>query len=786
MSSQFSTGYTSNIMFYSVETLAALIMAAVTNRLPIPAIIGYGLFHIIILCILYRGPKRKKPISEMAHIRLQCIAFIFTHIVLSIAFDSAQTFIYAMILSSVAMFIFLDRRAIKFNMILSLVIIIIVAAFVGYFTGSKQTMFAFTVGTVVLFIMNWIILSMTNMINFQNRKSMEQERSLDDMLRVVEAKCDEARDATRSKTNFLASMSHEIRTPINAVIGMNEIILRESNEESILGYASDAKTAAESLLGIINDILDITKIEAGKLTLNPVECRLGSLINDVYNLIRFKAETKALDFRVVADETLPSVIFCDDIRLKQILINLLTNAVKYTPEGKVTLEIKRVEEGGIFFSVKDTGIGIKEEDLHKLFNAFERIEESRNRSIEGTGLGINITTSLLTKFGSKLEVKSEYGKGSEFFFTIRPKVINSDPLGKMELNSGSHAHSSYAVGYTAPDAHILVVDDNLMNRKVFTNLLKGTKLRISEAASGKEALVKTSETKFDIIFMDHMMPEMDGIQTFDAIRKQDNNPNRDAPVIALTANAIAGAKEFYLDAGFTDFLSKPIDPVKLDSMIYNLLDKRLICPPDDTAPVVTEVKAQLELPIIEGIDWMCARAHLNDDDILLDTIRLFHSAIDRDANELDEYFKDINIEGLLNSYRVKVHSMKSSAGMIGIVQLSGMAMELEKAARNENIAVIKAMHPIFIERWRSYRELLSELVQTDEGDKLNSEEHSAEIEDIIMKIRSAAEEMNVDLLDEMSAELDKYSFPEDKAQKVEEIKGRILNFEIELLMDCSL
>lgn len=784
------TGYRCNLVFYIAECIVAFIMMLAFRRLPLPAVIVFVVFVLSTCALLFRG-KKKHPLNPKMHMRLQCLFFVIVNLFLSTAFDSAQVFIYGLCFASVVNFVFIDTKQAQFQLWVSMLMVILIAGYVGVYTGSQQTMLVYTFGAVMLFVMNWVIVSVTNILSFQNRKSFEQERSLDDLLKVVEAKCVEAQEATRSKSRFLANMSHEIRTPINSVIGMNEMILRESGEKEICDYASEVKNAAESLLSIINDILDITKIEEGRLTLVTVKYSLDDLISDVNNLIKFRAEAKNLQFEIAADSSLPSVLLGDDIHLKQILTNLLTNAVKYTHKGSVRLGIT-MQEDGIRFSVKDTGIGIKQEDISRLFNAFDRIEETRNRSIEGTGLGLNITYSLLKMLGSELQVESVYGKGSEFFFVLRQEIVDATPIGELNL-ARTHKHENYSADFEAPDAKILVVDDNDINRKVFIKLLKKTRVSISEAASGAEAVRMTLQTAFDLIFMDHMMPEMDGVETFKMIRADKENPCCGTPVIALTANAVMGAEEYYQSEGFDGFLSKPIEPKRLEKTMFSMLDKRLLQEPSmavqEQFTEIPEPKAEeavvAELPNIEGINWGYARFHLKDDELLMETIELFSMAMEADASELDGYFEKLDTDSGLDSYRIKVHSMKSSSALLGIFALSGMALELEKAAKASDCDTIRAMHPIFIRRWLSYCEPIRALVSSD-GPKKSAAENMREIYGIFAQIRCAAEEMDVDLLDEMSARLNEYSFEDELAEKITEVQSMILNFEVEKLVDYQI
>ena len=389
--------------------------------------------------------------------------------------------------------------------------------------------------------------------------------------------------ANSAKSTFLANMSHEMRTPINAIIGMNEMILRETQEGGTKEHAIDIKNAAQILQSLISDVLDLSKIESGKMEIIPEEYQLSSFINDLVNMTAIRANAKNLELKVEVDPGLPSAYFGDDVRIRQVMTNLLTNAVKYTNEGSVTLTVKRifVDDGLAIlrFSVADTGVGIKQEDMSKLYAAFERIEEEQHRNEEGTGLGMSISASLLELMGSKIQLESEYGKGSRFFFDLEQRILNPEPIGDFRESIKQQAKEySYTAHFTAPDAKILVVDDNAINRKVFIGLLKKTKVRVTEAASGKECLELVRERPFDLIFLDHMMPEMDGVETLQHMKEMPEEENKcsKTPVIILTANAIAGAKEEYLKKGFDEYLSKPIDTGKLEEMIYNMLPKELV------------------------------------------------------------------------------------------------------------------------------------------------------------------------------------------------------------------
>lgn len=607
------------------------------------------------------------------------------------------------------------------------------------------------------------------------------------LVKLLEKETKRADVANQAKTNFLANMSHEIRTPINAVLGMNEMILRESKERTVKEYAKDVQGAAKSLLSIINDILDITKIEAGKLTIIPAEYAFSSMVHDVTNMISFKARAKELDFKVMIDEKIPSVLRGDDVRIRQILVNLLNNAVKYTHEGEITLEAgllpcEQENTVRISFVVRDTGIGIKDEDIQKLSIPFERIEEKRNRNIEGTGLGMNITMQLLALLDSKLKIKSEYGIGSEFSFVLSQEIINPEPIGKLgEQIRAENSEYDYQTYFEAPEAKILVVDDNEMNRKVFCSLLKDTKMQIAEAASGKECIEKVKKTAFHIIFIDHMMPEMDGIETLKVMKKMEDYPSKDTPVVILTANAIVGAREQYLAEGFQAFLSKPIDFQKLEAIIWELLDKKLIHHVKRTVLQEEEISINTsELPMIDGLDWGYAAMHFRDEETMLKTVKLFAASIEYEAKELETLYLENEQPESIKKYCTKVHSMKSSAAIIGIIPLAGMAKVLEDAARNNECDVINQMTPFFLKKWRKYKEHLKEFSDTPSGTK-SPTEYWEQVEEIFSEIKEAATDMDIDALDGALAKLEEYKFEGEQAESFEEIKKAIINLDLTFL-----
>lgn len=382
--------------------------------------------------------------------------------------------------------------------------------------------------------------------------------------------------ASESKSKFLANMSHEIRTPINTVIGMNEMILRESKDETINEYALNVKSASQMLLGLVNDILDFSKIEAGKIQLVEEDYHISSVIKDTILNNEERLSNKDLLLNLDIDEGLPKVLCGDELRIKQILNNLLSNAAKYTERGSVTLTVKGIREEdtfNLFIAVKDTGIGIKQEDIEQLFDSFQRLELKKNRSIEGSGLGLNITNQLVRIMGGTIKVESEYGKGSCFTVQIPQQVVDDTPLGKFNQSWVEEDFAGQDDDYLyAPKANVLAVDDNSMNLKVIKALLRRSEVKLDLAESGTECLQMTKNKKYDIILMDHMMPEPDGIQTLHMIRKDMENMNRTTKMVVFTANAIEGCKEQYLKEGFVDYLSKPVKVEALEKVLKRHLD----------------------------------------------------------------------------------------------------------------------------------------------------------------------------------------------------------------------
>ncbi|MDY2847959.1 MAG: cache domain-containing protein [Oscillospiraceae bacterium] len=508
---------------------------------------------------------------------------------------------------------------------------------------------------------------------------------------------DKAINADKAKNNFLANMSHEIRTPINAVLGMNEMIMRESDEPQIVEYAANIQSAGRTLLSIINDILDLSKIESGKMEIVPVEYDVSSLVNDIVNMIRVRAEKKELRFIPEIDEKIPSVLFGDDVRLRQIITNILTNAVKYTPEGYVRLKmtVVQIQDGMLRLevSVSDTGIGIKEEDMDKLFTSFQRLDQEKNRSIEGTGLGLTIVAQLLKMMGSELNVSSVYGVGSTFSFTVEQRIVNAEPMGNYEQRFKASADSiSDNSSKTAPDVRILVVDDNETNLLVAKSLLKRTLAKVETASSGKACIELLKTNIYDIVFLDHMMPEMDGIETLKKIKEEQLGVG--TVFVALTANAIHGAKQTYLEAGFDDYLSKPFTGHDIEKCLFGHISRDMIKISEDDGDVSDEEDTG-SADVGSELDIEKALAALDGgEDAYMDAVYDFCDNNRCNDLELDYNFKDIK------SYRVNLEKAAEDADAVGLTELADAASKLINAAENNDIGYISANHAGFIKLYR--------------------------------------------------------------------------------------
>lgn len=719
--------------------------------------------------------------------------------------------------------------------------------------------------------------------------------------------------AAKMKTDFLANMSHEIRTPMNAVIGMAEMALREDIPNSARDYIIQIKSAGRALLAIINDILDYSKIESGKMDIIPVEYDIMTLFNDVTNISMTRLVDKDVELDLDIMPDVPNVLFGDNIRIRQILINLTNNAIKFTKTGVIRIIVTFDREGDmngtLKVSVSDTGIGIKKEDINKIFESFQQVDSTRNREVEGTGLGLAICQNLLRLMSGTLSVTSEYEKGTTFTFTIPQMIVDSSnamvvkktdkiiavnmfsnkilkdiftrdserlginvidllkdieledlydsikkdnkdselfiffekeritfkrkkfikehpdviailvtdfisetkqslpnmfvikkPLSAMKLSmiynrekisfvdSGEKGED---IDFTAPDAWVLIVDDNVVNIKVAEGLLEPLKLNIDTAISGKEAITKTKERRYDIVFMDHMMPEMDGIAATKIIRRM-RHDYADVPIIALTANAIGNVREMFLNAGMNDFIPKPIEVRTLLTKVKHWL------PSEKIVTLTEEQKKQIEIekeirqlqhdivnqPVntieLYDLDTDAAIRLLGSEKLFWSVLKEYYRVIKSKADVIQKYFNEHDWQ----AYTIEVHALKSSSKQIGAGDLSNMAFELEKAGKEGNINYIIEHNRECLDKYLSYEPIFAPYFEEKESDKKTKGNiDKDELMDTLSRMKEALDNLDIDAMEDLCNDLEAYIYPDDQAELLKKLKDAVANIDVDVCLD---
>ena len=599
------------------------------------------------------------------------------------------------------------------------------------------------------------------------------------LIKQIEEEKKKADEANQAKSIFLSNMSHEIRTPMNAIVGMTEILLRTDLTVEQKDYLINIKRSGNALVSIINDILDISKIEAGKMELVEDVYETRHVIDDIYMLIQTRIGDKPIDLIVDVDKNVPAFLYGDEGRLRQIVINLLNNAVKFTERGYVRLAVKSNPAEGddikLFISVSDSGQGIRKEDRERLFQAFEQVDKKKNKGKEGTGLGLAISSQLIAMMGGKLEVKSEYGKGSEFYFTIYQKQVSDEQAGRVDNDEN-------IMNFTAPDAEILLVDDNEINRKVAVGLLQPLQMNIDLAEDGRRAIYMMQKKKYDLVFMDHLMPVMNGVEATRELRKSANGYMKNVPIIALSANAMKENLEEFKDAGMNAFVAKPIDMKQICKVLREWLPEEMIIVQEEDFLTQNRHAAEEEgkgLPQIEGIDTAEGIKNIGSRTAFEKMLGEYYKTIETKAVKIENYLADERIR----EYTIEVHALKSASRMIGALELSEQFRQLEEWGNSGCAEKLNAETPDVLSVYRGFKSLLEPYARINEEDKKD-----AGIDEICMYLeglQEAAAGFDLDTADAAMAELEKCRIPEECIPMMEELRVLVADVAMEEVISIT-
>ena len=628
----------------------------------------------------------------------------------------------------------------------------------------------------------FVLDDMTDTVNYT--KQIEDER-------------DRADRANAAKSNFLSNMSHEIRTPMNAVVGMTDIMLRNNPSEPDKSYLENIKNSGNALLDIINDILDLSKIESGKMEIINDNYELVPLLNDLKIIFSTRIGDRPLRLIYEIDENLPSILYGDSVRIRQIIINIMNNAIKFTDVGYVRLKVnyKKIDEDNvnISISIKDSGQGIKEDEIGKLFDSFTRIDEKKNHGKEGTGLGLTITRQLLELMHGTIEVESFYGRGTEFFINIPQKVIDFTPAGEVTYKKKDED----IINFTAPDARILLVEDNEVNVRVAKGLLEPLKFSMDVADNGLTALKKVSENKYDLILMDHMMPVMDGIEATKHIRAFEDEYYKRLPIIALTANAIVEARAEFEKAGMNDFVGKPINMKEICVTLKKWLPESKVIlekPEYKDDPMDTEInsiyediennidsqiniynqKGETKMGELGALDREVGIQYCGMEELYEEVLNDFYKLIDSKSEKIETLLKDNDIR----NYTIEVHALKSTARMIGATELSELAFKMEQAGNANDLDLINAETPRLMEMYRAYKKTLAYFDENNASDK--EEVPVSTIKAELFKLNLAAKDFDMDVVDATMAKLNGYKMPNaDLDKKISDLDTIVRDVDFE-------
>lgn len=597
-------------------------------------------------------------------------------------------------------------------------------------------------------------------------------------------------DANRAKTNFVSNMSHEIRTPMNSIVGITEILLRSRHSPKEQEYLLNIQSSGRVLLTIINDVLDCSKMEAGKMQLFDEPYDTCSLFHDLRISMENRIGHSGLELIYDIDQDIPCKLKGDMGRIRQVIINLVNNAIKYTEKGSVRFSVhvrqKNTDKVMLYYEVADTGIGIRKEDQKILFDAFQRVEMDRNRYVEGTGLGLTISQNLVNMMGGVIEVESEYGKGSRFFFTIEQTIIDPTPVSAVNYNGQKDnvTEKEAECLFIAPEAHILLVDDNELNLVVAKELLKPLRMQIDTAENGLQAVKMVRGSQYDLVLMDHMMPVMDGIEAAKAIRALPEDKYQKLPIIALTANAMVDARKEFLNAGMNGFVAKPIDFARICNQLKLWLPKDLVrdVPKEEAKKLLADDLSDREIQPEDpqmGFSFEEGVKHCGSKAALMKTIRIFYRMIDSKANKIEQCLK----EGLISDYVIEVHALKSSALLIGAVPLSEAAKELEDYGKQGKTEVLEEKTPDVLTLYRDLKNILRPYAEKEEDAK--KEFSDGEWITALQQIHQCIEQFDLDGVDQIMEQLEEYQVPECIRESMDQLRVYVADVSMEEIMELT-
>ena len=597
-------------------------------------------------------------------------------------------------------------------------------------------------------------------------------------------------DANRAKTNFVSNMSHEIRTPMNSIVGITEILLRSRHSPKEQEYLLNIQSSGRVLLTIINDVLDCSKMEAGKMQLFDEPYDTCSLFHDLRISMENRIGHSGLELIYDIDQDIPCKLKGDMGRIRQVIINLVNNAIKYTEKGSVRFSVhvrqKNTDKVMLYYEVGDTGIGIRKEDQKILFDAFQRVEMDRNRYVEGTGLGLTISQNLVNMMGGVIEVESEYGKGSRFFFTIEQTIIDPTPVSAVNYNGQKDnvTEKEAECLFIAPEAHILLVDDNELNLVVAKELLKPLRMQIDTAENGLQAVKMVRGSQYDLVLMDHMMPVMDGIEAAKAIRALPEDKYQKLPIIALTANAMVDARKEFLNAGMNGFVAKPIDFARICNQLKLWLPKDLVrdVPKEEAKKLLADDLSDREIQPEDpqmGFSFEEGVKHCGSKAALMKTIRIFYRTIDSKANKIEQCLK----EGLISDYVIEIHALKSSALLIGAVPLSEAAKELEDYGKQGKTEVLEEKTPDVLTLYRDLKNILRPYAEKEEDAK--KEFSDGEWITALQQIHQCIEQFDLDGVDQIMEQLEEYQVPECIRESMDQLRVYVADVSLEEIMELT-